>query len=329
MSAIALRPAPMSMQRSSAGGSSFGAHVLRLSQASIRKHFDAYDDVDWDAPDNAIDCTDPRFELAADDPLGATDWYRGQPQQLRARLGLHLVARHMQVGIHFEGILSQGLLAFAGTLPAQAPELRYALHEVVEEGQHSLMFREFIARTGLSVTGIRGFRRRLANRVPSLGRTSPELFFVHVLAGEAPIDAIQRRELGRDSLHPLLRRVMRIHVIEEARHISFAEALLRDRVPRLSALARLNVAIQTPFALASTADQMTHLPADLAAAYRVPRHVVSGAFRGNAERRRRTAESLIPVAALCRELGLLHRGNAWLWRRFGLLVDDAPRLAAG
>ena len=326
MSAIALRPATSL----ASPPTPFGAHVLRLSQASVRKHFDAYEDVDWESPDNVIDCADPRFELVVDDPLGGTDWYRGLPQQMRARLGLHLVARHMQVGIHFEGILSQGLLAFAATLPAKAPELRYALHEVVEEGQHSLMFREFVARTGLEVHGIRGIRRRLANRVPAMARTFPELFFIHVLAGEAPIDAIQRRELERgQGLHPLLCRIMRIHVTEEARHMSFAESYLRERVPQLSAAARLSMAIQTPFALASTADQMTHLPADLAALYNVPRHVVRSAFRGNAERRRRTAESLVTVAALCRELGILHGGTAWLWRRLGLLLDSEPRLPAG
>ena len=53
----------------------FAGVVARLSRQSVDKHFDAYADVDWDAPDMAIDADDPRFELSLD-VLGSTDWYR-------------------------------------------------------------------------------------------------------------------------------------------------------------------------------------------------------------------------------------------------------------
>ena len=58
--------------------------VRRLSRQSVTKHFDAYADVDWDAPDMAVDADDLRFELPAVDPLGATDWYRSQPAATRS-----------------------------------------------------------------------------------------------------------------------------------------------------------------------------------------------------------------------------------------------------
>ena len=35
------------------------------------------------------------------------------------------------------------------------------------------------------------------------------------------------------TLHPIMERVMAIHVAEEARHISFAHEYLRKRVPHL------------------------------------------------------------------------------------------------
>ena len=66
----------------------FVALVRRLSEQSVVKHFDAYADVPWDDPEYRIDPEDPRWEMSDEDPLGATEWYRAQPQGVRARLGL-------------------------------------------------------------------------------------------------------------------------------------------------------------------------------------------------------------------------------------------------
>ena len=121
--------------------------LRRLSHQSVVKHFDAYADVDWDAAEHRIDPEDPIWELDADDVLGATAWYRDQPQPVRARLGLHLIAAKMKIGTQFENVLQRGLLEFAWTLANGVPEFRYAYHEVIEEGQHSLMFQEFVNRT--------------------------------------------------------------------------------------------------------------------------------------------------------------------------------------
>jgi hypothetical protein len=63
--------------------------IRRLSHQSVAKHFDAYADIDCDNPDFLIDPDDPRWELEADDVLGATEWYRSQPAPIRSRMGLH------------------------------------------------------------------------------------------------------------------------------------------------------------------------------------------------------------------------------------------------
>ena len=62
--------------------------VQRLSVQSVRKHYGAYEDIDWDAPEMQIDRHDPRFELPDEDTLGHTEWYKAQPQHVRAELGL-------------------------------------------------------------------------------------------------------------------------------------------------------------------------------------------------------------------------------------------------
>src|SRR5262249_7625937 len=76
--------------------------IDRLNRASVSKHFDAYEDIDWDAPEHAIDPADPRWELAPDDPIGGSAWYRALPAATRARFGLHRAADAMKVGWQFE-----------------------------------------------------------------------------------------------------------------------------------------------------------------------------------------------------------------------------------
>jgi hypothetical protein len=104
----------------------------------VIKHFDAYADIAWDDPAFALDLDDPRLELSPDDPLGATAWYRSQPQPVRARLGVHMIATFTRIGYGFESILNRGLLEFAYRLPLDAPEFATPIRS--SESQHSLMF---------------------------------------------------------------------------------------------------------------------------------------------------------------------------------------------
>ena len=62
--------------------------VRWLSHQSVVKHFDAYADIEWNSPEFRIDPDDPRWELEPDDVLGATEWYRTQPAEIRSRIGL-------------------------------------------------------------------------------------------------------------------------------------------------------------------------------------------------------------------------------------------------
>src|SRR5207247_10728525 len=161
----------------------------------------------------------PGGGLGADAFLGAPAWSRARRRAARARLGLHLVATKMKIGTQFENVLQRGLLEFAWTLPNGAPEFRYVYHEVIEEGQHSLIFQEFVNRTGFDVAGL-GFWDRLgARRVIAAARRFPALFFVFVLGGEDPIDHVQRTVLrSAQPSHPLPPLIMQAPVTDAARH---------------------------------------------------------------------------------------------------------------
>jgi hypothetical protein len=293
--------------------------VERLSHQSVVKHFDAYADVPWDDPDYRIDATDPRWTFARDDALGATEWYRSQPADVRARIGLHSIAANMKAGLQFESVLKRGLLEYAFRLPDHSPEFRYAYHEVIEEAQHSLMFQEFVNRTGLDVPGLTWDLKFGSRRVIGIARRFPALFFVFVLGGEDPIDHVQRTTLrsGRE-LHPLLERIMRIHVTEEARHLSFARQYLRSNVPTLGRRQRHAIAIQAPLILAEMASVMMRPPRSLVREYRVPKDVIAEAYGPGSPSRDATRDSLWKVRNLLTELGLITPPAKQLWKTFGI-----------
>jgi hypothetical protein len=301
------------------------AVIRRLSQKSVEKHFDAYLDIDWNAPSHVIDPRDPRFELSAEDPLSDTDWYRSQSPERRARLGLHKIVAQMQLGLEFENVLCRGLLEFVTTLEPGAPELRYAYHEVIEESQHTLMFQEAVRRSGLEARGLGALERFGARQVVRLGRTFPELFFMFVLGGEAPIDGEQRRALAsRRELHPLVERIMRIHVTEEARHLCFARTVLQERVPKLGAVRMFQLRVRTPIILGTMAGMMMRVPGWLAREYGIPSHVLEHAY-GSAEHRSSVLAGLEPVRRLAVDLGVAAPPFTRLWKTFGIWPGEACR----
>lgn len=291
--------------------------IRRLSRQSVDKHFDAYVDVDWDAPDMQIDPADPRWELMADDGLGKTEWYKNLPPDERAKVGLYRVVAAMKIGAQFENILKRGLLDYASTLPNRSPEFRYIYHEVIEEAQHSLMFQEFVNRSGFDPPGLPWDMRLGSRFVVLLARLFPPLFFLFVLGGEDPIDYTQRRELKQhgDDHHPLLERIMRIHVTEEARHLSFARHYLRHEVPRLAAVRKVILSLAAPLLLGEMARQML-LPSKEVAGHRVPKHALAQA--NTAESRQFVRDSVAKVRRLCVELGLVTPVSKRLWKAVGL-----------
>jgi hypothetical protein len=295
----------------------------RLSRQSVVKHFDAYADVDWDHPDNAIDPRDPRWELDSGSGLAGTDWYRALPAETRARIGLHGITSNMKAGLQFENVLKRGLLEYAFRLPDGSPEFRYVYHEVIEEAQHSLMFQEFVNRTGLETPGLPWELRLGSRNVVGLARRFPALFFVFVLGGEDPIDHVQRTVLrsGKD-IHPLLERIMRIHVTEEARHLSFARGYLRTNVPKLPPWRRRAMAMQAPLILATEASVMLRPPRHLVRTYGVPDAVLREAYGPGSQNRQDAKDSLRKVRNLLVELGLVPRAAKRLWQRLGIW-DDA------
>ena len=298
----------------------FAVMVGRLNKLSVERHFDAYADIDWDDPANAVDLADPRFELTGIDPLRYTDWYAALTPEQRAAVGCHRWAACMKTGWHFENLLQRGLLRHAFALPNGAPEFRYLHHEIIEESQHTLMFQEFVNRSGLPVRGMPYALRKLAEWVVvPLSRMFPTLFFLFVLGGEDPVDHLQRKVLGDPDteLHPLVERIMRIHTTEEARHLSFARHYLHRTVPQLGMLRRTELALVAPLVLGIMARLMLWPTGDLIRHNHVPRPVVRQA-NASPRGRQLLKDSVGKTRRLFVELGLITPLSKALWKAVGL-----------
>jgi hypothetical protein len=311
--------------RAAADEAQFHALVRRLSDQSVAKHYDAYADIPWDDPAYAIDPDDPRWILDETQPLGATAWYRDQDRWRQARVGLFTIAASMKRGLEFENILKRGLLDYAfSRLPNGDPRFRYVYHEVAEETHHGMMFQEFVNRSAMDPAPMPRHMRPGTRFVVGMGHRFPPLFFLFVLGGEDPIDQVQRSVLrSRRDLHPLIETIMRHHVTEEARHISFARHHLKIEVPRLGRVARAYVSVVTPIMLGMMANMMLAPPPGLRTRFGVPRAVRREA-RTNAVARRRKLDSVAKMRRLAGELGLVTPRTRLLWKAFGLWEDVAP-----
>ena len=302
----------------------FTAMVARLSRQSVDKHFDAYADVDWDAPEMAINPEDSRFSLWSSDPLAATDWYRSLPPDIRSRVALHRIAAAMRTGWEFENVLQRGLLEYAFWLPNHRPEFRYVHHEITEESQHTLMFQEVIDRSGLDVRGMPR-RVKVASRpIVWLSRLFPPLFFLFVLGGEDPVDFLQRRQLRAGENHPAIERIIRIHVTEEARHISFARQYLKSTVPHLGFLRKRVIGFVAPFLFGTMSRLMCFPSSSLVHTYAVPRSQLRTQLRSDMGQQL-LRDSVAKPRKLCAELGLINPIERQAWRIMGVWDDDTAR----
>ena len=180
-----------------------------LSVGSVRRHFNPYTDIDWKSPEVEVFETDPRWVLPATDPLGKHPWYQQQPLETQIKIGMWRQANVAKVGLQFESILIRGLMQYADRLPNGDKRFRYTTHEAKEECNHTLMFQELVNRIGMETKGMRPWLRKASPFIPLFSTFWPTIFYFGVLAGEEPIDHIQKDFLRSEGeMHPAMSAVM-------------------------------------------------------------------------------------------------------------------------
>jgi hypothetical protein len=247
--------------------------------------------------------------------LGRHPWYQAQSEERQIKIGMWRQANVAKVGLHFESILIRGLMNYTFWVPNGSPEYRYCLHESVEECNHTMMFQEMVNRVGADVPGMPRMLRWLSPFVPLAAGPLPVAFFIGVLAGEEPIDHTQKNVLREGkSLHPIMERVMAIHVAEEARHISFAHEYLRKRLPNLSKWKRFWVSLFYPVTMRVLCQAIVKPPKAFWREFDIPREVKKELFFRSPESRKWLRDMFADVRMLAHDTGLMNPVSRLVWR---------------
>lgn len=220
----------------------------RLIGSSRRTSFDPDVDVDWERPFDA----GLWFTVPEHCSLYGTPLWDGLTEDQRIELSMHEFASIAETGIWFELVLMRMLARHAYGADPRTSHMQYALVEIAEECRHSRMFARFLEVTGVPRYGPGTTTRRLAHLM-STPMMNDAIVFGATLYVEAILDAVQRANMADDRIQPMARQICRIHVIEEARHMRYAD----DEMQRVAAELRPAQRTWTKAAMVVIADLAT------------------------------------------------------------------------
>jgi P-aminobenzoate N-oxygenase AurF len=283
----------------------------RLLKGSVKKSYEPIVDIDWDAP-----LEPDKFYLPPEVvTLYGTPQWAAMSRQQQIDLSRQELVNILSAGIWFENILNQALLRDLMHKNPTSPATHYALTELGDETRHMVMFGKAIDRVGGIPVRPKLFQRVIINALPFTFRGS--VLWGAALVGEEIFDALQRQIMDDPEIQPLVRRLMRIHVTEEARHIQFARDGLRKWVPsapwyRRVLLANLHGAGGPFYRMLFTLPIQYHR---LGLDGREMRRVA----QANPNLKNKCVSAFAPLASFFEEVGLMGRVSRRMWRRAGFL----------
>ena len=284
--------------------------ALQLITASGRNPLDPFVDVDW-----TVSIDDSAYHLPAHWlPLYATPAWEAMSEPARIAYSRHECAALCGAGIWFENMLMQVVLQHLTTIPVTSPAHRYLLIEVADECRHSTMFGEFIRRAGTPAYAPPAD----TPTIDTLGGVpgAQALGYVLILAVEEILDATNRATMKDPSIHSVSRQMAKLHVLEEARHVSFAKTYLTEAWPGLTTEERAAVVGIAPHAVANVAGLMVNdaVYAELG--------IVGGAAvaRANPHHQARVIEGLAKLVDFLAGLGVINDDTRPAWKDLGLIA---------
>ncbi|RMI32902.1 AurF N-oxygenase family protein [Nocardia stercoris] len=302
----------------------YAGKLMLLSEGSVNKHFDPFEDIDWDNPDFDADTKPERWILPESaDPLGRHPWYRALTDAQKIAIGKYRQSNIAKVGLQFESILIVGMVNYTAFKVANGDkEFRYCSHEMGEEINHTQMFQEMVNRIGDDVPGMGPLTKLIRFVALPVANAFPNFFFMAVLAGEEPIDHIQKDILrSGEEIHPIMRGVMSIHVAEEARHISFAHEYLKHHVPATGKLNQFGLSLMMPIIMFILGRSIATPPRKFFDEFGIPDSVRKELFYGSKEAKQVFADYFVDVRALAKELRLMNPVSKAIWKLLGI---DGP-----
>src|SRR5690348_2154758 len=283
----------------------------RLLKGSVKKSYAPVVDIDWDAP---LD-PDKYFLPPKTVSLYGTPLWENMTRAQQIELSRQELVNTLSAGIWFENILNQALLRKMMHQDPTSNSTHYELTELGDETRHMVMFGKAIDKIGAKPVRPRLYQRMIINSLPFFFRGS--VLWVAALIGEEIFDSLQRQMMEDDELQPMVQRLMRIHVTEEARHIQFARDGLRKRTPAMGRLTKLWV---------SNINGLGGLFFRYLFTNRIPYARVGldadrarDMARTSPHRHEVQVSGFGPLAAFLEEVGLMGPLSRRMWRRTGFL----------
>ncbi|MDQ1425835.1 MAG: hypothetical protein QOD72_3333 [Acidimicrobiaceae bacterium] len=226
------------------------------------------------------------------------------------------VASILDAGIRFEAVLEAGF-AFRVATADDLTDARitYLLHEMGEETRHQRMFQRVLTQLQAQA------RNPMATWpiIPRLERAGtrwitrlPAMLFVSILGGEEIPDLLQKKASEHPDTDPFLAEVNRYHRQEEARHLSFAKAVLPEVWAGASKLDRFVVKHIAPRSIDQMFRFMVH--PGVYAAIGLPAWATWKAANNTPQRIALRHEATRPVLDAVVDAGILRHGHlpkAW------------------
>jgi hypothetical protein len=138
--------------------------------------------------------------------------------------------------------------------------------------------------------------------------------YLLILAIEELLDVCNRATMRDETIHPLSRQIARIHVLEEARHVSFAKTYLAEAWPQLTAVERADAAAVAPIAVEVVARLMVN--DDVYETLGIAGG--AQAARSNPRHQARIVGDLAKLVDFLTELGVVDATNRHEWTSRGL-----------
>ena len=302
-------PAAPDLAGSNLANSNLANKIERLVSASEKHTYDPFQIIDWDLP---ID--DSAYHLPPELlPLHGTPQWEAMSEAERITYSRHECASLCAAGIWFESILMRFLLDHLYDMPADDQSHRYLLIEAADECRHSAMFGEYVRRAGTPSYRVEP-KLRFGGKFLMATSGGAEAY-VAVLAAEELLDAANRLTMRDERVHPTSAAIAKLHVLEEARHVSYAKAYLTELWPTMSPLAKLAARVRTPFVCFTIAMALTN-PAlykelGIEDGYR--------AARSNALHRIRIRRDLGKLTGFLTDLGMIGPVGTFVWSKLGLM----------
>ena len=182
------------------------------------------------------------------------------PEQ-RVLLSREEIASIATEGVRFEAVLTAGFgLEIATSDSVLDPRVTFLLHEVGEESRHSRLFIRMIDAIG--PTAKNPLDKPILRRLMRMGVLQivkrPALLYTLVLGGEEIPDLFQKLASEHPDTDEFVRAVNKYHRMEEARHLSYARAVLPEVWERASWHDRFAVRHIAPLVIKGMFETIVH-----------------------------------------------------------------------